>query len=275
MLSRRAAVQLSLCALVAILPVGRAAAASVEGMVRDRGGRLPGLSGAQVQLRKPNGQLTSAEVTDADGRYIITSVADGQYTLVVTMPGFIPRPHDRQTLRVRGKTTAQDVFLMKETGSQAYYGIVADGIFKKAAMAGAAERPAILAAEWNDLQLIKLPPSSKVILAKELNTRDASAKESVKGIRFYVGANQKDVEKTQAIFGQALREDRGLPARNAFKGMTVNDGVVADVFLFELKGASYSKAKEAVVVGDFLDKWSDTAASREFQDLQKIEPAAK
>ena len=93
-------------ALAAFATVGllcdESMAGAIKGGVRDQGKKPPdnGLSGAKVQLRREGGSLTDAVITDADGQYEISNVDEGEYTLVVTKVGYIPRPSNGRRSRL-------------------------------------------------------------------------------------------------------------------------------------------------------------------------------
>jgi Carboxypeptidase regulatory-like domain len=247
-----------------------ATAASLKGDVRDQGKNPPanGLSGARVQLRFSGGKLTDPVITDTDGQYQIARIAKGEYTLVVTMMGYIPRPHEQTKIKVDGDAKADDVLLMQQYGTTPYYSVVATGIIRKVATAPKDYQREVLAIEWDNLRAIDLPPSSKARLASELNKQDASVKEVLPDIKSYLATNPEDIMKAQLRFSQALAGKADLPGKDSLDDMKLSHEIVADMVLFQVKGSTEPEEKQTVFVEEFLRKWDDTLASK--QVLQKL-----
>jgi hypothetical protein len=74
--------------------------ASVTGVVRDAAG-VPQI-GSEVQLLRPDLSVVATVYTDADGRYLITSVFPGRYAIKALGDWFLPSL--RENVRVRSKT---------------------------------------------------------------------------------------------------------------------------------------------------------------------------
>ncbi len=260
----------ALLALAAGVSAGEAATGSLGGGVLDQGKKPPnGLSGAKVRLRLSDGKLTEPVITDSDGRYRIDNVPTGEHTLVVTKTGYIPRPYERTRIKVDGAARADDVQLMQAYGSSAYYATVAAGIAERVASAGRDDQPRALTGEWEFLRAINLPPSSKALLARELDKKDTRAKEMLPDFKSYLAAEPDAIVKAQAQFGQALAGKDSLPAKASLGDMKLSDDVVADVVLFQVKGSTEPPARRKAFVSEFLLKWDDTRASRRFLKLQK------
>lgn len=75
-------------------------AASVSGVVRDAAG-VPQI-GAQVQLLRPDLSVITSVYTDANGRFLISSVFPGRYAIKAMGDWFLPSL--RENVRVRSKT---------------------------------------------------------------------------------------------------------------------------------------------------------------------------
>lgn len=88
--------------LIAVVstPAHGIAAASVSGTVRDSSG-VPQI-GAVVQLLAPDMSIVSSVYTDAKGRYTISSILPGRYSLKAMDASFIPSL--RENIRVRANT---------------------------------------------------------------------------------------------------------------------------------------------------------------------------
>jgi uncharacterized surface anchored protein len=61
----------------------------LAGTIRAAGTGAP-LTGATVTLADPRGEVVAARSTDADGRYLITDLAPGRYTLALSAPAHQP-----------------------------------------------------------------------------------------------------------------------------------------------------------------------------------------
>jgi hypothetical protein len=249
---------------------GAAEAGSIKGTVRDQAKAPPanGLSGAKVWLRLPNDSLRGPVLTDTVGEYRIHDVSNGMYRLVVRMTGYIPNPHDQTTIMVRGDATASDVGLVRAWGSNAYYSDLAGVIVEKAAAAPQHAREKELTREWNNLRTINLPPSSKVIVAVKLHEQDASAKELIPDLKAYVAAKPEAVMKAQTLFSQALAGKGSLPGKGSLDHLKLDDEIIADVVLFQVKDTSVPEAKRKAFVNEFLLKWDNTTASARFLAIQ-------
>jgi hypothetical protein len=262
----------TLLALVAVALAGsEAAAGSVEGSVRDMGKNPPanGLSGAKVWLHALSGKESDPVITNTDGQYHIANVANGEYKLVVAKVGYVPNPHDRTQIIVKGDAKADDVLLMQAFASQAYYSTVANGIVKNVAATPTDVRQKVLTHEWDNLRAINLPPSSKAILASEWNKQDAKAKELLPDLEAYVAAKPESVLKAQTLFGQALVGKGKIPGKDTLNDLGISDEVVADLVLFQIKGSTEPEWKRKVFVNEFLQEWNDTPASKRFVALEK------
>jgi len=265
-----------LSALLAIAgdsSIGETTAGSVKGFVRDRVKNPPanGLSGAKVWLRLAIGKPGSTVITDTDGQYQIVNVANGQYTLVVAMVGYAPNPHEGTTIKVEGEAKAADVFLMQAYANSAYYSVVAAGIIKKVGTDSAQVRGQVFANEWVNLRQINLPPSSKAIVASELQKQDPSATQVLPDLKDYLTANPEVILKLETLFGQALAGKGNLPGKDSLNDLRVTNEVVADVVLFQIKGSSEPEGKRKVFINEFLLKWDNTPASKRFITLQKLD----
>jgi hypothetical protein len=257
---------------VASSSAGTATAGALKGFVLDLGKSPPGngLSGARVQLQPLSGKPTDPVITDTDGEYQLVDVGKGEYRLVVIMAGYIPRPHDRVEILMDGDVQADDVLLIQEYGTEAYYAVVAAGIVGKVASAPKDGKMKVLNVEWDNLRVINLPPSSKAILARELNKLDASAKQVVPELRSYLAARPEDILKAQLRFGQALAGTASLPGKDALAEMNLNHEIVADLVQFELRASQEPTEKQNAFRNEFLIKWKDTPAWKRFGDLQKL-----
>jgi hypothetical protein len=85
---------------LAITPVCGASAASVSGLVRDSTG-VPQI-GAEVQLLRPDLSIIASVYTDSEGRFLISALLPGRYSLKAMGPSFLPAL--RENIRVRGGT---------------------------------------------------------------------------------------------------------------------------------------------------------------------------
>ncbi len=78
----------------------RAAAASVSGVVRDSAG-VPQI-GAEVEVLNAGLDVVASTYTNAEGRFLIASIAPGRYILKAIGPSFLPS--QRENVRVRRST---------------------------------------------------------------------------------------------------------------------------------------------------------------------------
>jgi len=81
-------------------PILAASTASVSGLVRDSSG-VPQI-GAQVQLLRSNLSVAASVYTDSQGRFLISSILPGRYSLKAMGPSFLPSL--RENVRVRTGT---------------------------------------------------------------------------------------------------------------------------------------------------------------------------
>jgi hypothetical protein len=81
-------------------PLCGAATASVAGLVRDSAG-VPQI-GAEVQLMGPDLSVVASVYTNADGRFLISSLTPGRYILKAMGPSFLPS--QRENVRVHPGT---------------------------------------------------------------------------------------------------------------------------------------------------------------------------
>ncbi len=81
-------------------PARGAGAASVSGLVRDASG-VPQI-GAEVQILSPSLNVVASAYTNAEGRFVIPSLAPGRYILKAMGPSFLPS--QRENVRVRAGT---------------------------------------------------------------------------------------------------------------------------------------------------------------------------
>jgi Carboxypeptidase regulatory-like domain/TonB dependent receptor-like, beta-barrel len=79
--------------LGAIAPLAAQTTGSVRGEVETGGTPLPGVS---VEARSPNLQGVRTSVTDENGRFNLTLLPPGSYTLTATLPGFAPKSQTLQ-----------------------------------------------------------------------------------------------------------------------------------------------------------------------------------
>ena len=84
----------------AVAPVCGASSASVSGRVRDSAG-VPQI-GAEVQVLRPDLSVVASVYTDSEGRYLISSLLPGRYSLKAMGPSFLPAL--RENVRVRSGT---------------------------------------------------------------------------------------------------------------------------------------------------------------------------
>ena len=90
------AAMIALCAA----PIFAASTASVSGVVRDSSG-VPQI-GAQVQLLRSNLSVAASVYTNGQGRFLISSILPGRYSLKAMGPSFLPSL--RENVRVRTGT---------------------------------------------------------------------------------------------------------------------------------------------------------------------------
>src|SRR5580700_4210688 len=99
MRSKHLAVFAAMIALGAV-PIFAASTASVSGVVRDSSG-VPQI-GAEVQLLRSNLSVVASVYTNSQGRFLISSLLPGSYSLKAMGPSFLPAL--RENVRVHGGT---------------------------------------------------------------------------------------------------------------------------------------------------------------------------
>ena len=264
-------------ALAAFATVGllcdESMAGAIKGGVRDQGKKPPdnGLSGAKVQLRREGGSLTDAVITDADGQYEISNVDEGEYTLVVTKVGYIPRPLERTKVKVGPDATVDDVELMQENGNDAYYAVVAKAMMQRAdsdrvrVKANAvSERDSALSYEWAYLQVIELPPSSKARIAVQLSKHDPEARDSVPDLAAYLASSPQQITEAEQLFSRAIEGKSEVPGKDRLESMKIHQEIVADIVAHQVRSTSAPEAQRKAFISEFLGKWEDTLAAKRF-----------
>jgi hypothetical protein len=92
------------CAAVLLLPAAAAAQASVSGLVTDTSGAV--LPGVTVEVASPALiEQTRTAITDGAGRYRITALRPGTYSITFTLPGFATVK--REGIELQGAFDAQ------------------------------------------------------------------------------------------------------------------------------------------------------------------------
>ena len=84
---------LGVLALLLALPLGAQTTGAIRGEVETGGTPLPGVT---VEARSPNLQGSRSAVTDADGRFNLTLLPPGAYTVTATLDGFAPKAQTLQ-----------------------------------------------------------------------------------------------------------------------------------------------------------------------------------
>ena len=75
-------------ARVALSPLAAQTTGSIRGVVETSHSALPGVT---VEAKSPNLQGSRIAVTDAEGRFVLTLLPPGKYTVSATLDGFAPR----------------------------------------------------------------------------------------------------------------------------------------------------------------------------------------
>ena len=253
-------VSVVLMVTIPVFPHKEAAAGTATGHVRDYGKPSPtdGISGAKVWLQLAPGKQTTTVITDTDGQYRMTNVPNGAYTLVVDKVGYIPRPHEQTKLNIKGNILVPDVILWVENATTAYYEAAAGRIVKMRANAKPEIRAGWYTSQWGDLRAINLPPSSRAVLAKELNKQDASAAKLSPEVQTYLAASPEEISKAEILFGNAIAGKGNIPEKDSLSESKLPQAVVADVVLSQLKDSTAPKEKRDAFVKEFVRKWDDT-----------------
>ncbi len=154
-------------------------AASLRGTVVDEGGGV--LPGATVSIATPDGRVRATTVSDTNGDFRVTGLADGRYVVTAELPGFAPgRVADVEV----GQSSAREVRIILRPAS------VTDAV--------------TVTATRTATPLSQVPQSVTVVdhatLERELGVTDnltAVLAKTVPGL----GPSRE----TEAIFGQSLR----------------------------------------------------------------------
>jgi outer membrane receptor protein involved in Fe transport len=93
MMARSARLLGVLAFLGAVVPLSAQTTGSIRGTVETGGTPLPGVT---VEARSPNLQGSRSAVTDGDGRFNLTLLPPGAYTVTATLDGFAPKAQTLQ-----------------------------------------------------------------------------------------------------------------------------------------------------------------------------------
>ena len=102
-----------LALLVAVSPLAAQTTGAIRGTIETGGTPLPGVT---VEARSPNLQGSRSAVTDGDGRYNLTLLPPGAYTVTATLQGFAPKA---QTLQLGlGQAAVMNIELLQAQTEQ-------------------------------------------------------------------------------------------------------------------------------------------------------------
>jgi len=264
------------CPLLAVVcncAIGLAYGGSLTGHVRDGVTPASGVPGAKVQLRDSKGKLTDPVITDTDGQYDLKKVDDGEYTLVVTKVGYVPRPCEKPKVKVQETATADDVLLIQSTGNAAYYTAVATVIRTFAMAAPEQQRDGVLRQAWSALRTVNLPPASKSYVAVALNEQNAGIKDIVPAIRGYLKTTPDVIKRAQAMLEKALGDASQLPSESSLRDLGLDSDVVADLVHYVANDTAQTVDRRTLFVNEFRIKWDKTTTLKYFDGFS-AEPRA-
>jgi hypothetical protein len=246
-----------------------ATAGALTGFVREMGKASSnhGISGARVWVGFANGQKTTAVITDTDGRFEIANLPISRCTLFAHAIKY--KPYQKRNVQIESYITLPDIELWPENVTASKVKEAATHIVKTESAAPTRVRAASYDARFKDLrEATNLAPSSRVILALELNKHDAAASKLSPEIQNYLSASPEAVSEAETAFSNAHELKQQVPDKYAFE---LPPQVIADIILWQIKDTP-DPVKRKLFVTDFLYKWKNTDAAKEFVVIEKKQP---
>jgi carboxypeptidase family protein len=252
--------------------VSGGSAATVKGVVRDAASG-EGLGSVDVTVTV-GGKALSMVKTKGTGGYVVTGVPSGPFTVVISKPGYVFNPTNRDGKTPPGMVMIEDVRLSRQDADNQYFQMVAkrdvQRVQQETRGGSEAQRRDAYARLWDDVDRMGIEPGGRAAYAQALIAEIPDVVDfKLPKLSDYARVKPDTLRTAQAQTAGALNGDKPLPDKNVLKQQGLSDVVIGDVAASTLKASSTSDAAKRDFVIKIQKTYGDAAAITLMKTLEK------